>query len=70
MHAIIVSLIVSILFLIITISIDQCLYACGGFTAGDLSLYEQYTITFFTVLLFSLTIECTGLNYLVCSGNH
>lgn len=70
MHAIIVSLIVGILFLIITILIDQFLYLYGGFTAGDLSLCNQYIITFFTVFLFSLTIEYSGLNNLVCSGNH
>lgn len=70
MHAIEVSIITAVIFLIITIIIDHVMYSSYGYMACDLPLYGQYAITFFTVFLFSLAVEYTELNNLVCSGNH
>lgn len=70
MHPLEVSIIVGILFVILTFLIDFSLYNVLGYKCCELSVTSQYMVTFLTVFLFSMTIEYTELNDLVCSGNH
>ena len=70
MHAIEVSIIAGILFIIIEFVMSGIMSYTLGYTYCDLTPAGQYFNTFTVVFLFTMMIEYTDLNYLICSGGH
>lgn len=70
MNSIEVAIIAAIIFVIMTMIIDGIIYMNYGRTCGDLSLPNQYLITFGLVFFFGIFVEYFELNDFVCSGNH
>ena len=70
MHPLEVSVIAGLIFVIIAILVDCVMINTLGFKSSELTSLNQYILTFMTAFIFSLLIEYTELNDLVCSGNH